>query len=297
MTLQQLLAAHLPMGEGWSVVTTADVPEWVIPAGAWSWSGKTSIQAIHDAVLGLGLVVVPSKAARTLTIQPRYPVLPWHYATTNPDLVVPDSAILSLSRQQAVTSQADAVFVHGDEVGGVLARCYLQGTAGDRIAATAQSPLVTDVYAARLLGSRRLAAQAQQPEVRSITLPMGGVFDLGEVGDLMRVELDGSYHHGIINSVGIELARTATELTVRQTLTIGETTDNQYANFRRLLPSDPLLVGVVESSHSDGTATVILTGGGTVRVKGTSSVGQSVYVRSGFIAGSAPSLTAVDIEI
>jgi len=298
LTTQQLFESHLPLGAGWSIDWLQDTPDWLVPSGAWSWQNKTSIQALHEAAIGAGFVVIPYKAAKTLKIRPRYPVLPWDYAAATPDYTVPDSAILQLSRRQAIATQANAVFVHGGEVGGVLARVYLQGTAGDRVAQTQSSPLITDAnVGARLLGGRILAGQYQQPDVRSVTLPLGGVFALGEIGQLLRVELDGTAHHGIINAVSIEAARAQNSTTIRQTLTIGEDTPNQWAKFKRLLPGDPLLTGVIEGDNNDGTVNVILTGGGTLRVRGTGTIGARVYVRSGRIEGPAPSMTAVDIEI
>ena len=52
-------------------------------------------------------------------------------------------------------------------------------------------------------------------------------------------------HHGIINAVGLEVSMSDRAVTVLQTLTIGETTPNAWARFKRLLPGDPLLVGTV----------------------------------------------------
>jgi hypothetical protein len=297
MTPQQLMSAHLPLGDGWGLTWDVNTPDWLVPAGAWTWAGKSPIQAIHEAAQSVGMIVVPGAASRTLHVQPRYPVLPWNYAGATPDLIVPDAAIRSLSRQQAIAGGANAVFMRGGDVGGILARCYRSGTPGDVVAATGDSPLITDIYAARVAGGRRLAAQHQQPEVRSVTLPVGGVFLLGEIGQLMRVEVGGTGHLGIINSVSINAERTDRALTVYQTLTIGENTDNQLAKFRRLMPLDPLLVGNVETNHGDGTCTVILTGGGSVRVRGSNTSGQAVYVRSGAIESTAPSLSAVDVEI
>jgi hypothetical protein len=295
MTVQQLLEAHLPLGEGWALAWNATTLPWNIPAGAWSWQNQTAITAIHAAVQGVGLLVVPSRNAKSLSIKERYPVLPWNYASATPNLTVPDSAILSLSRQQAIATQANAVYVHGNEVGGVMARVYRTGTAGDRVAPTQDSPLITDVSAARLLGERILAGQHEQPTVRSVTMPMGGVYPLGAIGDLMRVEL-GTAHFGIVNGVSLE-ANMSDKVTVRQTLSIGETTPNQWARFKRVLPSDPLLTGTIDADNSDGTVTVELTGGGFVRVRGSGTVGQHVYVRGGRIEGNAPSMMAVDVAV
>lgn len=296
-TAQQLMEAHLPLGEGWSLDWQAT--DWLVPGGAWSWQGKTPAQAIHEIAQAVGYVVRPAMGSRVLRIQPRYPVLPWDYATATPALVVPDAAIVRLERRQAITTQANAVYVHGGEVGGVLARVRRTASAGDRVAPTASHPLLTHADACRALGSRLLAGQHQQPEVRSLTLPVdGSTFPLGQVGDLLRATVGGTHHHGIINAVAIEATRGNNSVSVRQTLTIGEDTPNQWARFRRLLPGDPLLIGTVEQQHADGTATVLLIGGGSVRVRGEAAEGSAVYVRAGRIEGPAPSLGAqVEIDV
>ncbi|SEH05528.1 Uncharacterised protein [Candidatus Venteria ishoeyi] len=72
---------------------------------------------------------------------------------------------------------------------------------------------------------------------------------------------------------------------------------NQWSRFKQVLPSDPLLVAVIDVVHGDGTTTVTFTGGGTARVRGTGTVGGSVYVRGGQIEGEAPALSQVDIAI
>lgn len=294
MTIQQVFNAHLPIGEGWSIQWSAGTPDWLVPTGAWSWQNQSPINAIHDAATNVGLVVVPSRDSKVLKVQQRYPVLPWLFDLATPDLVVPDSAIKSVQRQQAIPSQANAVYVHGDETGGVLARVLRQYSAGDRVAQAVSTPVVTHADAARLLGGRVLSANHTQPEVRSITMPLGGVFTLGEIGQLMRVELDSQDHMGIINAVSVSVERTI----VRQTLTIGETTPNSWARFKRLLPTDPLLLGNVEIVHPDGTVTVTLLGTGTVRVRGTGyTPGQAVWIRNGQVESNAPSLSQIQIEV
>lgn len=71
---------------------------------------------------------------------------------------------------------------------------------------------------------------------------------------------------------------------------------NVYRALRELLPEPPLLVATVQVNHADGTVTVQYPGGGTQRVRGAGTVGQNVFIRSGVVEGSAPSLTPVTIE-
>ena len=73
--------------------------------------------------------------------------------------------------------------------------------------------------------------------------------------------------------------------------------DNIYRELLGLLPSDPLLVGTVTTSHADGTVTLELPGGGPLRVRGIAATGDRVFVRGGVVEGEAPALAFVEIEI
>ena len=129
--------------------------------------------------------------------------------------------------------------------------------------------------------------------MRSFTLPLGGVFFLAQLGDLVSLDIGGEDVRGIVNGVSI----TAQGNTVHQTVTIGEDTPNAWALWRRLLPEAPLLLGEVQAIHADGTRTVALIGGGRQRVRGDGAVGTAVWIRSGQIEGSAPDLPRFDVEV
>lgn len=300
LTLQQVLNAHLPIGSGWTIAWATGTPDWLVPAGAWSWSNQSPLNAIVAAATGVGLVVRPDMAAQTLNIQPRYPVLPWAFAAATPDIIVPDAAILSLARRNTPPSQANAAFVAGGSVGGVLARVYRDGTAGDKALAAEQHPLITHTDAARLLGSRLLAAQAQQPDVRTLQLALdGATLPLAQIGQLAEVQIGATATRGIVNALQIDAQRTDRAVTVRQSLTLGEDTPNVWAGFSRLLPQDPIRPAVVQATFSDATATIKYPDGGTERVRNpnAAAAGASVYVRGGRIDSTAPSLTQSDITV
>lgn len=72
---------------------------------------------------------------------------------------------------------------------------------------------------------------------------------------------------------------------------------NVYQQLIDLLPSAPLLTGVVLST--DGVTSVLsLLGGGTATVRGTAPIGQAVYHRGGSIEGQAAAvLPGGDIEV
>lgn len=287
MTIQQAMNALLPIGEGFSINWAAGLDDWLLPTGAWSYANQTAIQAIHDAAQQVGMVVVPAKAAKALTLQARYPVLPWDFGTATPNLIVPEAAILSMARRSTTSDQANAVYVHGGETGGVFAQVRRYLSAADRVAATHSSNLITHADATRLIGGRLLARHHTQPSVRSITMPLGGAHALGEIGQLMQINLSAGAEHGIINAVGIQ-AEMSDKISVRQTLTIGEDTPNEWAKFKYLLPKEPTLVGQIAVVHMDDTVTLNMVGGGTQRVRGTGALGDYHYVRAQTLEGKAP---------
>lgn len=300
MTMQQLLNAHLPIGSPWTIVWAAGTPDWLVPDGAWSWSSQSPLAAIYAAANSVGLVVRPDIATQTLNIQPRYPVLPWAFSGASPDIVVPDAAILSLGRRNVPPSQANAAFVAGGNVGGVLARVYRDGTAGDKSLAAVQHPLITHTDAARLLGSRLLAAQSEQPDVRTLQIPLDGTtFGLAQIGQLLEATIGATTSRGLVNAVQIDAQRTDRAVTVRQTLTLGEDTPNVWAGFARLLPQDPLRPATIQATFADATASIQYPDGGTQRVRNPLGLatGAACYVQGNQITAQAPSLTQSDIIV
>lgn len=71
---------------------------------------------------------------------------------------------------------------------------------------------------------------------------------------------------------------------------------NLYAEFKRLIPDAPLLVGVIIATDAGG-ATIELPDGATLRARGEGAVNQTVFIRDGMIEGPAPTLGVVEIEV
>lgn len=73
---------------------------------------------------------------------------------------------------------------------------------------------------------------------------------------------------------------------------------NLLAKFKKLLPSDPLMVGTVTAHNADGSSTLETLAGGTVRVQGQSvAVDSMAFYRAGRIEGEAPELDAYELEV
>lgn len=72
---------------------------------------------------------------------------------------------------------------------------------------------------------------------------------------------------------------------------------NFYAQFRKLLPEPPLMVGEVTNLYGTGVVEITTPDGGRQLVRGVATLGQRVFARAGAIEGPAPSLAQQVIEI
>ncbi len=288
-TVQQLAELELP--NGWTIDWQAQ--NWNVPAGAFSYTAKTPIQVISEIAADIGAIVIPSRNSRTLKIAPRYPVLPWQFTEATPNLVIPDSALKTLTYRAVIPAQANGVYIHGGEVGGVIGWCRLTGTDGGRLSQTVTNSLMTDAIGCRALGERVLAGQFTQPSLQSFALPLNSTdMPLVNVGDLVRVNVGDSQVRGIVNSVSI----TANLKEVWQTVQIGEETVNVWSVFKQILPREPLLVGTLSSTDGQ-TSLMTLIDGGVISVRGTGTSGAKYYVRAGRIENEAPHLVQSEIVI
>ena len=285
MTIQQLANALLPID--WTI--NWQCPTWIVPAGTYSYTQQTKIQALKALADNIGAILKPARDSKTIDVIPRYPVTPWNYNATGiaPDLTIPDSAIESVGIESRMTSPINGVYVHGGD-NGVLAFCRLNGTAGDVLAPTETNVLITDQQAARMLGERILAGRATPPVTSSVTTFLGGDFPLADVGMLVAVNGE----RAIINGVSIDVDFSK----VRQIITLGDQTSNIYAKLIALMPQYPLLVGRLVSTSGDISVLTLLDGG-VITARGTGTVGNNYYVRNGFIETAAPNLTQVEIVI
>lgn len=73
---------------------------------------------------------------------------------------------------------------------------------------------------------------------------------------------------------------------------------NPIKQLRSLFPQDTVQVGESQGPNGDGTTDVILVGGGRITVTGEGfASGVPVFTKGTQLAGQAPSLTVVDINV
>jgi hypothetical protein len=303
VTNQQL--AELVLPSDW--VLDWQMPTWLVPAGAYSYQDKTPIEALHDIVKGCGGMVIPSLTDKSIKVLPRYPVLPWNYAATAADLEIPDSAIVELTEEPVAREIINGVYVHGMDVGGKLGFIRRTGTAGDKLTKTEVHPVITDDAALRAVGERVLAREYPAPKVKTLTTLMEtNEVDLVSLGTFIKARIhpdtegraDGTKQTVEVVPAIVQGVLVKADLVsgVWQTLTLGDRGTNARIAFEDLLPRDPLVVGTVLHSVG-GVTTVTLYDGGSLKVRGSASVGSKVYIRGGIIQGAAPDLPLSTIVI
>ena len=300
-TAQQHALTELPLS-GWTLNWTA--PDWIVPAGAWTYQGLNPQQAITRLAAAVGATLQSDRAGQGLVVQPRYPVMPWNLPDAIPDYSLPLSACLRTQRRPSVPgTRPNAVYVQGGEVGGVLGRVFKSDTAGDISRATVVGALITDTIAARGLGGQLLADGWQPPEVADILVPLteaAGDYPIIGIGNILALTDGPAEHLGICTGLTIQvtapgLSRSQGPEVTQQAFWHGRQI-NPWSRLQALSPSPPLLVGQVVSVGGD-QATIRLTGGGIITARGIAAVNDWVYVRNGIMEGLAPALSAVDIGV
>lgn len=294
---QQLMEQEVT-SYGWTVDWDPSVPNWLVTAGAWSYTDLTPLAAVIRVAAAVGAVVHADRETKTLHVRPQFSVSPWDWATATPDILIPGGLPRTIERTLDQRPEYNAVFVSG-EAQGVLVKVTRQGTAGDQVAPMVVDPLITHVDAARERGRNILAAAGA---VSSRTLILPYVQPPTGPGLLPRgafVEHQTSpAFRGLVTSNQINVSRQGRRLTVWQSVTLGRPGANLWANWRKLVPAAPLLAGDVIAHNADGTSTIQLGGGGTVRARGTQvTVGSRAFVRGGIVEGEAPDLPYSEVTV
>lgn len=220
MTAQQLADQALTINGvplGWALDWQA--PDWLVPAGAWLFSG-TPLAAVARLAEAAGAYVQPAPAARTLRVLPRYPVKPWEWPSAPAGAVLPAAATLQRGASHIDKPDYNVVIVRG-LAGGIGARVKRAGTAGDRAAQMIVDPLITHVDAA---AGRALAVLGDTgPKV--VTRIDTGVLDsvgVIPVGTLLDWQRDGVSRKGLVRGLSVSASgsRGREPLIVRQQLEV-----------------------------------------------------------------------------
>ena len=215
LNAQQIMDAALQIngvGIGWTL--NWGLVDWLVPAGAWNHTGS-HIEAVARVAEAGGGYVQASRAAKILNILPRYPVMPWDWATSVvPDFSLPSAVTTTEGVEWQDNPDYNAVWVSG-ESSGILAQVLRQGTAGDLAAPMVVDPLNTHADAARQRGSAVLGAAGRmlRQTLETPILPNVGIYPVGSFVEFV----DGaSTRLGMVRAVSVN----ANLPRVRQTIEV-----------------------------------------------------------------------------
>lgn len=190
------------------------LPDWLVPAGAWSWEQMTPLARVARLAEAAGGTVIGAPDTRQLLARPLYSAAPWAWGSAMPQLQLPEAVLETLSEDWDETPAIDSVIVTGERAG-VIARVKRAGTAGANVGETIIDPLVTDAAAASARGLNAIAQSGRSCRV-SISLPVFSDTRLALPGDLVAVT-GGDPFRAMVRGVRISAERRGA-LVVRQTL-------------------------------------------------------------------------------
>jgi hypothetical protein len=293
---------------------TADVPlgwSWLVPAGAWAYDGKTRLDAIETIAAAAGAVVLSHPWDDVLLIRPLYPVSPWDWSVTAPDVQVQDDVILQYTRGAATGAR---------------------GTESIAIplwppSATDKPRLIEPLDLIEIVEPTSPKAQAAAVEItwgmqragngaHALVVEQRITLDPAPAEPLYNQVLVSGTQHGVSDPI----IRTGTAGDVRMTnivdplitqhevalergrnaLAAGiadRAQSNLWRSLRGLEPAAPQRKGNVTAVNPDGSYTIATADGATIRARPlpgvTWGIGDGVFTRDGVIVDEAPDLPSV----
>lgn len=198
-TAQQLAAEALTLNGvsmGWALDWR--LPDWLVPAGAWSHLGTPMEAVLRIAEAGGGYIQAAA-ATQTLRALPHYPAAPWLWASLAPDLLLPEDVVEVEGTETAGGAGYDVIYVEGIGPAGRRDRVRRTGTAGVLPAPQIIDPLATDLDMTRARGLAALAASSPQTRV-TLRLPVLQGTGLILPGTLLDYAAEGTTRRGIVRS-------------------------------------------------------------------------------------------------
>lgn len=193
------------------------LPDWLVPEGSWGYQSLSPMEVIGRIAEAVGGYVNAHPRLRTLVAKPRYPVLPWQWATVPADRVLPIDVVKTLNLRWQEKPTFNAVYVCGERAG-VTGHVVRAGTAGDLLAPTVVDGLITHADAARERG-RAILADVGRQAIVTLELPMLSSIGLLDPGLLLAVGEGGSTWRSLVRATSIA-AEWSESLTVRQTIEV-----------------------------------------------------------------------------
>ena len=213
-TAQQVVTEALQftdVGVDWQI------PDWLVPAGAWSFKGKPLAAAVRVAE-AVGAVLQSHPTEPTLQFLPRYASLPWEWdsASVTPDVSIASAALAADDYEPDEQPSWEAVYVYGTAQG-VGRRIVRGGTAGGILAPQQVDDLITDHVAAVERGRSILGAGGTQA-LATMSLPIltGGTLPgVLRVNQLLEVVEPAETWRGLVRAVTVRAGPSEVRQSVR----------------------------------------------------------------------------------
>lgn len=193
------------------------IPDWLVPAGAWSFKGKPLAAAVRVAE-AVGAVLQSHPTDPTLIYLPRYKVLPWEWdsSAVTADVAVASAAIRTDDLEVDEQPEWECVYVFGTAQG-VGRRVVRGGTAGEILAEQVTDDLITAHEAAVERGRSILGGGGAQAQV-SLSMPIltGGTLPgVLQVNQLLEVIEPQENWRGLVRAVSVRASMEEVSQTVR----------------------------------------------------------------------------------
>ena len=211
---QQLALDELP--SGWSL--SWEVPDWTVPAGAWSYDQRTPIEAIGRLAEAIGAVLQPHPAEQTLRVISRYPTSPDEWPSATPAASYTESILTRMGSSYMPGTDRNQIVIEGGTQG-VRVVATRQGTAGDDPLPSITEQLCTALECGQERARVELDAEGDRLE-QSYALPIMGALGVRLPGDLDQITEGGSTWRGLVRSVSISAARSADGVRVAQEVSV-----------------------------------------------------------------------------
>ncbi|QNK69185.1 hypothetical protein [Variovorax sp. PAMC26660] len=215
-TAQQLVIEAF---ENLGVDVDWQIPDWLVPAGAWSFTGKPLAAAVRIAEAA-GAVLQSHPTEPKLSFLPAYPLLSWEWmgSAAVPDVSISSRAITVDDYDLREEPEWEAVYVYGGPNQGVGRKVTRRGTAGAVLAPMVVDDLITDGAVAIERGRSVLGTGGTQADV-SVGLPIltgGNLPGVLRVNQLLQVTEPSEVWRAMVRGVVVR----ASPEEVRQSLTV-----------------------------------------------------------------------------
>lgn len=154
----------------WSTTNEGDVPDWVISAGALSYTSQTPMQVMAKIVASAGAILRPAKAGDILEVVPRYLAPVWEWSPLTAHKILPVNMITSLGGEWAPDPGWNSCYVSGINHG-VSVMVRRTGTQGHIAAPDVLDDLMTDPGIATYRGKIELSKGGDK-ELVTLQLPL-----------------------------------------------------------------------------------------------------------------------------